>query len=84
MSTFVGATDGADAFITPTAGGRFSVSLTLTDTAGARATTTSAIDVPGPPPSTGSASASTGGGSLGTTWLILLLGAVLTLARRRA
>ncbi len=87
VSTFVGAADGVDAFITPSAGGRFSISLILTDSTAAQATTTRVIDVPGPPPTSGGSGTvggGSGGGAMGSTWLVLLLGAVLALARHRA
>jgi serine protease len=70
--------NGASASLTPSAAGQFSVRLTVIDSAGAQATSTSNIDVAAPP------SPSSSGGALGASWLILLLLAVLALARRRA
>jgi hypothetical protein len=83
VTSFTGATDGAIVTITPTAAGQFSVSLRVIDDLGAQATSTSSIVVSAQP-NTGSTGGSSGGGALGASWLIVLLVAVLALARRRA
>ena len=70
--------NGASASLTPSAAGQFSVRLTVIDSAGAQATSTSTIDVAAPP------SPGSSGGALGASWLIVLVVAVLALARRRA
>ena len=80
VSGFSGSTVGSTATIVPSAAGQFSVSLTITDSTGAQATATNTINVAAPPPTGGGG----GGGALGATWLILLMVAVLALARRRA
>lgn len=78
--------NGATATATPTAGGRFTVRLTVTDSTGEQSTTLRAIDVTGPPPALPSGGGGGGGGALGLPWLAGLLMAIVALQaqRRRA
>jgi len=88
VSSFVGATDGAMASITPTAAGSFSVRLTVTDNTGATSSANSTVTVaaapitPAPlpvPPVPALPGGGGGGGALGWAWLLLLALAVLGL-----
>lgn len=77
VSSLSGANTAA-ASATPTAGGSFIVTLTVTDTAGRTGSQTVEVSVAGAPPNSGG-----GGGALGLGWLAALLAAVLVLARAR-
>jgi serine protease len=85
VTSLTGATNGATVSATPTAAGRFSVSLTLTDNTGLQSTAVSSVDVaaaplPLPPvPLPGVSDGGGGGGALGSGWLALLGLAVLAL-----
>ena len=90
-SAFTGATNAPTASITPSAAGSFTVRLTLTDDLGITASTDQVVTVaaaPSPPvtpvtpqpPATSSGGG--GGGAMSWPWLLLLVGAVLALARR--
>lgn len=68
----------ASASATPTAGGSFVVTLTVTDSAGKSGSQTVEVSVSGAPPSSGG-----GGGALGLGWLAALLLAVCALWRAR-
>jgi serine protease len=68
----------ASASATPTAGGSFIVTLTVTDSAGKTGSQTVEVSVTGAPPSSGG-----GGGALGLGWLVALLLAVFALWRAR-
>lgn len=67
----------ASASATPTAGGSFIVTLTVTDSLGETGSQTVEVSVTGAPPSSG------GGGALGLGWLAALLLAVFALWRAR-
>ena len=77
VGSFIGATNGTSASITPSAAGQFSVSLTVTDNTGVQATSTSVVSVSAPV----LAPNSSGGGALGAGWLVLLLAACVALRR---
>jgi serine protease len=86
VTGFASATDAAQASLTPTAAGRFTVQLRITDDLGNTAVQQTAVTVaagppPPPPPPTGGS----GGGAVGLGWLALLAlaTAALTLSRRR-
>jgi len=68
----------ASASATPTAGGSFIVTLTVTDSLGETGSQTVEVSVTGAPPSSGG-----GGGALGLGWLAALLSAVFALWRAR-
>ncbi len=68
----------ASASATPTAGGSFIVTLTVTDSLGETGSQTVEVSVTGAPPSSGG-----GGGALGLGWLAALLLAVFALWRAR-
>ena len=77
VSSLTGANT-ASASATPTAGGSFIVTLTVTDSAGKSGSQTVEVSVTGAPPSSGG-----GGGALGLGWLASLLLAVFALWRAR-
>ena len=87
VSSLTGAVNGATVSATPTAGGTFSVSLTVTDSTGAQSVTASTVTVgssvvitPSPPASSVSPTdGGGGGGALGGGWVLLLGMAVLAL-----
>jgi len=87
VNGFDGASNAETATLTPTAAGRFSVSLTITDDLANTSTVSRSVDVadvavpvpPVPPPASGGG----GGGALGGAWLIGLAAAVAALRRRR-
>ena len=94
VTAFSSATNGNSVQIVPSAAGTFSVSLTTTDDLGAVSTATAAVavaaapvaatpPVPVAPVAATPASSDSGGGALGAEWLLLLLTAVLALARCR-
>jgi len=77
------AANGATATATPTAAGRFIVSLKVTDATGAQSTTTRAVDVQGSGSTQAPAATSSsggGGGALGPMWLLGLGLGVIALA----
>ena len=77
VSAFTGRADQASVSVTPSAAGRFGVSVTVIDSSGATSTAGTSVDVqaaavvPPPAPSGGG-----GGGALGLGWLLALLLAV--------
>ena len=78
VSAFSSGTTASTARITPSAGGRFTVKLTVQDNNGTSSTIASVyVPSPAPPP------ADSGGGALGAGWLALLLAAVLALRSGR-
>ncbi|MBX3623207.1 MAG: S8 family serine peptidase [Rhizobacter sp.] len=77
--TTLSSTSGATATVTPSAAGRFTVSLTVTDSTGAQSTSVRAVDVTGAPLITNTNSGGGGGGALGLPWLLGLTLAVVTL-----
>jgi serine protease len=83
-ATITGAKDGASVVVTPTAAGAFVIELATTDNKGFFSSTTLLVTVVGPPVAPASTPAATsgggGGGALGVGWLLLLLGAVVSLA----
>jgi len=84
-ATITGAKDGASVVVTPTAAGVFVIELATTDNKGFFSSTTLAVTVVGPVVPPASVPAATpsgggGGGALGVGWLLLLLGAVVSLA----
>jgi len=85
-ATITGARDGAAVVVTPTAAGVFVIELATTDNKGFFSSTTLAVTVVGPPvppastPPAATPSGDGGGGALGVGWLLLLLGAVVSLA----
>jgi len=84
-ATITGAKDGASVVVTPTAAGAFVIELATTDNKGFFSSTTLFVTVVGPPVTPASTtpaatSGGGGGGALGVGWLLLLLGAVVSLA----
>ena len=78
VSAFSSGTNASTARITPSAGGRFTVKLTVTDNNGTSSTIASVyVPSPAPPPPADSG----GGGAVGAGWLALLLGAAFALRR---
>jgi serine protease len=88
VSGFDGATNQASATVQPTAGGQFTVRLTITDDMGTAVSARQSITVAGAPAvaassSGGSGGGGSGGGSMATGWLLALATATLLLTRRR-
>ncbi len=82
VTGFTSATNGVATSVTPSAPGRFTVSVTITDDQGTTSITSLAVDVaevmvPPEPPGSGGG----GGGAVGGLWL-LLLGLAVMLVRR--
>ena len=78
---------GAVVTLTPSAAGRFSVSLTITDELGATSTTSLSVDVAAAPPPVEpppSSDGGGGGGAVGGLWLLLLAAAVRVVRRSGA
>jgi len=86
-ATITGANDGSSVVVRPTAAGIFLIQLTTTDNTGFVSVTTLPVTVIGPPPTVPATTpvaapsgGGGGGGALGVGWLLLLLGAVVSLA----
>ncbi len=88
-ATITSAANTDSVVVRPTAAGSFVIQLTTTDNTGYVSVTTLSVAVVAPvvvtpPASTPVASSGGGGGALGVGWLLLLLAAVLSLARASA
>ncbi|MBS0448873.1 MAG: S8 family serine peptidase [Proteobacteria bacterium] len=86
IAAFSGGTTAAQASVTTSGAGSFTVQLTVTDSAGVSATQTSTITVTAAATassSTTSSSSSSGGGAIGVEWLVLLLAALAALVATR-
>ena len=84
--TTLGTSTGPTVTVTPSAVGRFRVSVTVTDSTGAQSTSEQAISVAAPatpPLITGGGGGDGGGGGLGLVWLVGLAMAVVALQLQR-
>jgi serine protease len=81
--TSLGTVTGPTVTVTPSATGRFRVSVIVTDSTGAQSTTEQAVHVATPALITGGGGGGGGGGGLGLVWLAGLAMAVLALLAQR-